>query len=221
MCGVNTSNAGSFKLCARVRVLQTLFKQCQRHLCHCAASHSSNNATLFKQCLQTMSKASCHCAASHSQCARAGPVVGCKRTERCHHHGRIVPLRSITLTMCARDPAVAQLDVAYAQCLHVVYTQASSRTFWLMAYSVNSVAQLDVAYAQFIHVVHTQPSSRTFGLMAYSVNSVVFSQPNYLCWFLCHTSTPFWLPASRLFPQTFLLSFHPFLSFLSGVSPFV
>jgi len=201
-----------------------------------------------------MSKASCHCAASHSQCARAGPVVGCKRTERCHHHGRIVPLRSITLTMCARDPAVAQLDVAYAQCLHVVhtqpssrtfwlmaysvnsvaqldvayaqclhvvYTQASSRTFWLMAYSVNSVAQLDVAYAQFIHVVHTQPSSRTFGLMAYSVNSVVFSQPNYLCWFLCHTSTPFWLPASRLFPQTFLLSFHPFLSFLSGVSPFV
>ena len=185
---MNTSNAGSFKLCARVRVLQTLFKQCQRHLCHCAASHSSNNATLFKQCLQTMSKASCHCAASHSQCARAGPVVGCKRTERCHHHGRIVPLRSITLTMCARDPAVAQLDVAYAQ---------------------------------FIHVVHTQPSSRTFGLMAYSVNSVVFSQPNYLCWFLCHTSTPFWLPASRLFPQTFLLSFHPFLSFLSGVSPFV
>ena len=221
MCGVNTSNAGSFKLCARVRVLQTLFKQCQRHLCHCAASHSSNNATLFKQCLQTMSKASCHCAASHSQCARAGPVVGCKRTERCHHHGRIVPLRSITLTMCARDPAVAQLDVAYAQCLHVVHTQPSSRTFWLMAYSVNSVAQLDVAYAQFIHVVHTQPSSRTFGLMAYSVNSVVFSQPNYLCWFLCHTSTPFWLPASRLFPQTFLLSFHPFLSFLSGVSPFV
>jgi hypothetical protein len=168
-----------------------------------------------------MSKASCHCAASHSQCARAGPVVGCKRTERCHHHGRIVPLRSITLTMCARDPAVAQLDVAYAQCLHVVHTQPSSRTFWLMAYSVNSVAQLDVAYAQCLHVVYTQASSRTFWLMAYSVNSVVFSQPNYLCWFLCHTSTPFWLPASRLFPQTFLLSFHPFLSFLSGVSPFV